>query len=108
MNVFPEDFLVKLPTVCRGRVPYGYQLGKDGKKLVEHGQEQCIIADIIGRHANGDSIRKIARDLAQLGIVSRAGKPFGNTQIHRIIKLFRQKYYYRLICGHDVSYRQDP
>lgn len=65
-----------------GAVPYGY-VAVDGK-LVENPAELAIIAIIRELRAAGLSLRAIVAQLAQRGIVSRAGKPFALTQVARI------------------------
>lgn len=68
-----------------GSVPYGYQLNADGKNLIEHAEEQKVIAETKKLNAAGLSLRGIARELAKLGFRARNGKAFAATQVNRMI-----------------------
>lgn len=67
-----------------GEIPYGFALAADGVHLVEHDGEQAVIAAIRERRAAGLSLRAIVAELDKRGLVSRAGKPLGLTQVARI------------------------
>lgn len=67
-----------------GVIPFGFQLAADGVHLEENPAEQAIIRQIKEARAAGKTLQKITDDCAQAGIVSRAGKPLGLTQIARI------------------------
>lgn len=68
-----------------GQVPYGYAVADDGVCLEPLEREQGVLRAVRGMKAEGLSTRKIAARLAALGIVSRAGKPFGQTQVVRML-----------------------
>jgi DNA invertase Pin-like site-specific DNA recombinase len=69
-----------------GRPPYGFRVSKtDGKRLVESPGEQAVIREIVRLKRADAPEREIAEELTRLGHVSRVGKPFLQTQVHRII-----------------------
>jgi DNA invertase Pin-like site-specific DNA recombinase len=68
-----------------GTVRYGYVLGADGRSLEAAPTEQAIIARVRALRADGLSLRSIVDELALNGLVSRAGKPFGVTQIRNMV-----------------------
>lgn len=68
-----------------GGVPYGYRVDVDGVHLVEDAAEQSVIALVRSLRAEGLSHRKIVAELAARALVSRAGKPFIQTQVCRIL-----------------------
>jgi len=51
--------------------PYGYS--RDGKKLVEDEEEQAVIESIRGLRSQGESLRKIARELNEVGVCAKNG-----------------------------------
>ncbi len=67
-----------------GDCPYGFDVTQDGK-LIPNPEEQAVIARIRELEADGYSIRRICSALVAEGIMSRTGKPFGRTTIHRIL-----------------------
>jgi len=66
-----------------GRVPYGYDAVAG--RLVPRSDEQATIALIRDLAGAGMSQRAIVRELASRGVVSRAGKPFAQMQVWRIL-----------------------
>jgi len=66
-------------------VPYGYRLAPDGVHLVEHESEQLIIREIHELRAHGLTLRAIVTEMEKRGLMTRVGKPFGLTQIARIV-----------------------
>ncbi len=68
-----------------GEIPYGFRMASDGVHLEESPAEQAVIALVRGLHAEGRSQRGIAAELAARGLLSRVGRPFGKTQIARIL-----------------------
>ena len=66
-----------------GNVPYGYSV-VDGGKLIVNPAEQGVLAVVRELRASGLSLRAVVSLLAQRGIVSRAGKPLGLTQVARM------------------------
>ena len=69
-----------------GEVPYGFSAGADGR-LVPHEGEQKIIALVKGHRAAGMPLRTIVAELARAGIVSRAGRAYGLTQVAKLAKV---------------------
>jgi site-specific DNA recombinase len=68
-----------------GEIPYGYRLGGDGTHLEASGAEQAVLAAVRGVRCAGLSHRAIVAELATRGLVSRAGRPFGQTQVARML-----------------------
>jgi len=68
-----------------GEVPYGYRLAADGVRLEADAAEQGVLAAVRELRAAGMSHRAIVRALAERGLVSRAGRSFGQTQIARML-----------------------
>lgn len=64
-------------------IPYGLTLNDDGR-LVADPAEQAVLARV--RALAGHSMREIARTLAAAGVFNRAGRPFGPSTIHRILR----------------------
>jgi DNA invertase Pin-like site-specific DNA recombinase len=69
-----------------GEIPYGLRLSTDDVTLLPDDGEQAVIAAVREARRRGLSQRAIAAELARQGFVSRTGKPFGQTQIARILK----------------------
>jgi DNA invertase Pin-like site-specific DNA recombinase len=67
-----------------GEAPYGYR--NEGGKVVPEMEEQRTIAKVRKLRKAGHSIRRIVGCLEQDGCVSRSGRPFGKTQVERILK----------------------
>ena len=67
-----------------GQVPYGYALAADGVHLEENPAEQTIIGQIRAMRAAGLSLRTVTTECERLGLLSRAVRPFGLTQIARL------------------------
>lgn len=68
-----------------GQVPYGYQLAADGVRVEPNAAEQAVLAAVRELRTAGLSQRAIARELTARGFVSRAGEPFGQTQVARML-----------------------
>ena len=68
---------------CVGTVPYGFR--REGAMLVEDEAEQAVLACVRGFRAAGLSERAIVAELAAAGHLSRSGKPFAKTQVHRMV-----------------------
>ncbi len=68
-----------------GKVPYGYRLGGDGVHLVEEPAEQAVIARARELNAPNMSCQAIADQLADEGLLNRAGKPFARQAIHLLL-----------------------
>lgn len=68
-----------------GNVPFGYSATESGE-LVKNDQEQQIISQILRLRSSGMSIRKITEAIEREGVVGRAGRPLGKSQVHNITK----------------------
>ena len=66
-----------------GTVPFGYRA--EGGRLVADEAEQAVIARVHAARARGLTVRAIALDLEQDGIVSRRGKPLHFTAIADVV-----------------------
>ncbi len=66
-----------------GAVPFGYDADESGR-LVENTAEQGVLVVVRELRAAGLSLRAVVRALESRGLVSRAGKPFGLTQVARM------------------------
>jgi DNA invertase Pin-like site-specific DNA recombinase len=64
-----------------GGVPYGYVATADGR-LTPDASEQAVIAKAAALRATGLSVRAVVEELEVLGLVNRAGKPFGVAAVH--------------------------
>lgn len=67
-----------------GTVPFGFTLANDGRTLVEHEGEQEVVRAVRELRAAGVSLRGIVAELARRGLVSRAGRSLGLTQVARL------------------------
>lgn len=67
-----------------GVIPYGYSLAADGIHLEEHPAEQAMIQAIRALRATGMSLRAVTLECERRGLLSRAARPFGLTQVARI------------------------
>lgn len=56
-----------------GTIPFGYELGEDGIRLIEKPDEQVIIAEIRQQRRHGRTYRAIAGGLNQRGITAKNG-----------------------------------
>jgi DNA invertase Pin-like site-specific DNA recombinase len=72
-----------------GKPPYGYQIGPKGELLPEP-REQATLAVVARLWRDDATERDIVGELAVRGLTSRVGKPFGQTQVHRMIERFRR------------------
>jgi DNA invertase Pin-like site-specific DNA recombinase len=68
-----------------GQVPYGFRLSSDSVRLEEDAAEQAVLAVVRTLREAGLSHMAIVRELAARGFVSRAEKPFRQTQVARIL-----------------------
>lgn len=68
-----------------GEVPYGFRVAVDGVQLEPHPAEQAVLEKVRELRAAGLSHRQIATALAVAGLLSRAQKPFGQTQVARML-----------------------
>lgn len=67
-----------------GAVPYGFDLGADGKTLVANEAEQLVVAAVREYRAAGLSLRTIGDRLAKRGLLPRKGGAWNPAQIKRI------------------------
>jgi DNA invertase Pin-like site-specific DNA recombinase len=67
-----------------GQVPYGYALAADGVHLEANEAEQAILGQIRALRAAGLSLRAVTVECQRLGLLSRAARPFGLTQVARM------------------------
>lgn len=67
-----------------GEAPYGYR--KEAGMLVPDIEEQKVVVKVRRLRKTGHSIRRIVCCLEQDGCLSRSGKPFGKTQVERMLK----------------------
>jgi len=68
-----------------GTVPYGYQLAVDGVSLEANTDEQAVLAIVRELRASGLSQRAIVAELTSRSLLSRAGRPFAQTQVARML-----------------------
>jgi DNA invertase Pin-like site-specific DNA recombinase len=68
-----------------GEVRYGYRVAGDGVRIEADDAEQAVLAAVRELRAAGLSHRAIVRALAHRGLVSRAGRSFGQTQVARML-----------------------
>lgn len=66
-----------------GAVPYGFSADSSGR-LTLNAAEQEVIASVSELRAGGLPLRAIVRELESRGLLSRAGRPLGLTQVARI------------------------
>ena len=68
-----------------GEIPFGYQLGADGKTLIPDLNEQRLISEVKDLKAQGLSLRAIARDLNNRGIKGKKGGLWQGIQVRAIL-----------------------
>lgn len=68
-----------------GKVPYGFRVAADGVRIEADEAEQGVLTAVRELRAAGLSQRAIVAALAARGLVSRAGRPFSQTQVARIL-----------------------
>ena len=69
-----------------GRVLYGYNLADDGKTLITNESEQETIVLIKQLRTDGQSLERIAAELSQRGIPTKAGlTTWVHTAVRRIL-----------------------
>lgn len=69
-----------------GELPYGKRLAEDGIHLEVHPEEMAVIAQARELQVGGLSQRAIVKELAQRGMVNRAGGAFNQTQVARMLR----------------------
>lgn len=68
-----------------GELPYGFRIAPDGVHVETDEAEQGVLAVVRELRAAGLSQRKIAAALTTRGLLSRARRSFGQTQIARML-----------------------
>lgn len=71
---------------CVGTAPYGFRVAADGTTLECDEAEQGVLAVVRELRAAGLSTRKIAEALTTRGLLSRAGTPFRQTSVVRMLR----------------------
>jgi DNA invertase Pin-like site-specific DNA recombinase len=69
-----------------GKPRFGYRVAGDGVHVEPDPHEQAVIAAVRQRRAEGQTLRAIVADLAAAGYRSRAGTPFGLTQVAKLAR----------------------
>ena len=69
-----------------GELAYGFRLAADGVHVEPDQAEQAVLAVVRELRAAGLSQRAIVGELAVRGLVSRVGRPFGQTQVCRMLR----------------------
>jgi site-specific DNA recombinase len=69
-----------------GGVPYGFRLDMDGRTLVAVKSEQVTVAAARALAAGGRSLRAVAAQLVEEGLVSRKGRTFSASQVARMLE----------------------
>lgn len=69
-----------------GRVPYGYRRLADGAGVRIHPAEASVVRKIFNAHRRGDSLRTIARRLAQADVPPMMGDRWGHTTVASILQ----------------------
>jgi len=67
-----------------GGIPYGFAADAEGR-LSSDAAEQEVISVVRGLRASGLVLRSIVAELKRRGLASRAGTPFGLTQVARMV-----------------------
>jgi DNA invertase Pin-like site-specific DNA recombinase len=65
--------------------PYGFTI-LPGSHLIPDPKEQAVLAEIFALSAAGRSLRGIARELLNRGIMARTGRPFGPQTLAQILR----------------------
>ena len=68
-----------------GRLPFGYDLDRDGQCLVPNGREQAALALMTGLRESGQSFGRIAAKLAADGIPSKEGRSWHPATVRQIL-----------------------
>ena len=68
-----------------GALAYGFRLAADGVHVERDEAEQAVLVVVAELRAAGLSHRRIVAELAARGLVSRARRPFAQTQVARML-----------------------
>lgn len=80
-----KQHLAKQGRFLGGSAPYGYRIAGDGESLEPIADEQAVVSQARTLRAAGMALRAVAATLAERGVVSRTGRPFGAEQISRML-----------------------
>lgn len=69
-----------------GSVPYGYDLGDDGKTLIENSAEQEALALIHDYRNSGYSLRMTAKELNARGYITKKGSAWTHGHVQGILR----------------------
>jgi site-specific DNA recombinase len=69
-----------------GAVPFGFDLGADGRTLTPNVAEQSVIGTIRAKASEGCSQVRIAKHLNDQGITTKGGRRWSKTTIFRILR----------------------
>jgi len=70
-----------------GSLPFGYRLAADGRRLEPDPEGQRIVALIRRRHARGDSLSGIARDLEARAVPTAGGGRWTHRQVASVLQV---------------------
>lgn len=68
-----------------GAVPFGFDLGTDGRTLVPNAGEAAIVAEGRAADAARESLYAIARDFNARGILRKRGRKWTDTRVGNLI-----------------------
>ena len=69
-----------------GRLPFGSDLGPDGRTLVDNPAELLILERIRGRRSAGVAPRRIAAELNADGVPTKTGRPWSHSTIQSLAR----------------------
>jgi site-specific DNA recombinase len=69
-----------------GHLPFGFALASDGRSLVPNESEARVVKFVALLRKRGLTVRAIVAECEDRGFVSRTGRPFGKTQIERMLR----------------------
>ena len=69
-----------------GRIPYGFDLGGDGKTLVHNDEEQRAVQLMIGLREHGYTFREIVARLQKIGIPSKSGGTWSPETVRGVLR----------------------
>jgi DNA invertase Pin-like site-specific DNA recombinase len=69
-----------------GTVPFGWQVGADGRTLIPNPAEQALARRAGAMQCDGIPVRKIAAILAAEGLTTRRGTPITRSIVHQMIQ----------------------
>lgn len=69
-----------------GAVPYGYDLGDDGRTLIPNSAQQAGLALMRQLANEGQTLRQIAAAMQEAGFRSKSGKPWAHGSVAQILR----------------------